>query len=147
MGAPLLLPLPLPGRDLFAGKVGQNTDQNTGIAQPWIRWFTSVYNALRSIASQSVPFTTTQSGLAAFTPTNGQLVYVSDYHHVLIWTGTGYTWAPGEDGSDYMVEFITGPSPTTGWQLCDGSATTKLNSDGTTSPVVVPVSANFWYRR
>lgn len=150
MGAPLILPLPLPGRDIFAGKVGLNTDQNTGIGQPWIRWFTSIYNTLISFAAAIVaitPISSTQAGLAGLTPQNGQLVYVSDFNHVLRFDSTTgmYSWAPGENGSGYISAFLNDPSPTTGWQLCDGSATTKLNSDGTVTPVVVPNYATASY--
>lgn len=76
------------------------------------------------------------------------LVNVTDYAHLLIWTGTGWTWAPGEEGSDFMLLFLTGPAPVTGWRVCDGSANIpKLNFDGTLSFVTVPTTANSWYRQ
>jgi acyl carrier protein len=50
----------------------------------------------------------------------------------LQWTGAGWQWGPGDDGSDYIVAFVSGPDPPTGWQACDGStAIGRLNSDGT----------------
>ena len=142
----ITLPVPPPTRDLFTGKAGQNTDANTGISQPWIRWFISIFTTLsQQVASinGSTVVDSTQANLSTLASTfgpgnSGQLVYVTDYNHQLRWNGSGFDWGPGEDGSGYILPFLNDPSPTTGWQLCDGSATTKLNSDGTTSPVVVP---------
>ena len=137
---------PPPMRDLFVGKSGQNTDQNTGISQPWVRWLQRLFNVLIQAASSinaSGIIDSTQAGLtavaAALGPDNeGQLVYVTDYNHMLRWDGSGFGWGPGENGSGYITPFLNDPSPTTGWQVCDGTATTRLNSDGTTSAVTVP---------
>jgi hypothetical protein len=133
-------------RDKFIGTDGKNTDQNTGMSQPWVRWLLSIFTTLsQQVASinGSTIVDSSQADLGAlagtFTAANtGQIVYVTDYNHTLRWTGTGFTWGPGENGSGYITPFLNDPSPTTGWQLCDGSGTTKLNSDGTISAVTVP---------
>lgn len=76
------------------------------------------------------------------------LYEVTDYAHLLAWNGTGWSWAPGENGSDYIVTFLNGPQPTTGWQACDGSANVGvLQFDGTLNFVTVPTSASAWYRQ
>lgn len=76
------------------------------------------------------------------------LLNVTDFAHLLIWTGTGWTWAPAELGSDFILLFLTGPSPATGWQACDGSSNVpKLNFDGTLAFVTVPTTANSFYRQ
>lgn len=150
----ITLPVPPPMRDKFVGKEGdRNTDKNSGIGYPWVRWFLSIFTTLsEQVASinGSTIVDSTQGNLSTlagtFTPANsGQLVYVTDYNHVLRWNGTGFEWGPGENGSGYITPFLNDPSPVTGWQLCNGTATTKLNSDGTTSPVVVPNYATASY--
>jgi hypothetical protein len=76
------------------------------------------------------------------------LYEVTDYAHLLLWNGTGWTWGPAEDGSDFIVQFLSGPNPQTGWQKCDGSAGVGvLQSDGTLQFVTVPTIANSWYRQ
>ena len=76
------------------------------------------------------------------------LFYVNDYAHLLIWTGQAWTWAPGEEGSDFIVLFLNGPNPVTGWHLCDGSANVPvLQSTGTLNAVTLPTSALNYYRQ
>lgn len=76
------------------------------------------------------------------------LAEVTDYAHLLMWTGKAWTWASAEPGSDFIVLFLNGPNPQTGWQLCDGSANIPvLQSDGTLNFVTVPNTANYWYRQ
>lgn len=73
------------------------------------------------------------SALASLLGSNdmGFLVNVTDFSHILQWSGSAWQWGPGELGSNY---FAVAPSAPTGgtWQLCDGTATTYLKSDGTT---------------
>jgi hypothetical protein len=83
-------------------------------------------------------------GLQAQLPTDlqskdaGFLYEVTDFRHVLRWTGSGWSWGPGELGSGYLQWFHGAPAPATGWALCDGSAVTALNANGTTSLVTTP---------
>jgi hypothetical protein len=140
-------------RDAFVGKGGQNTDVNSGISRPWYIWLKSVFDTLiaqTNAISGSTIVNSTQANLSilagTLTPANaGQLIYVTDYNHMLRWNGTGFEWGPGENGSGYITPFLNDPSPTTGWQVCDGSGTTKLNSDGTVSAVTVPNYATASY--
>ncbi len=86
--------------------------------------------------------TVTQSGLAGLAATlntgsAGLAVYVSDFDHTLVWTGTGWRFASGER-SCYVEAFLIDPSPTTGWALCDGATVTYLKSDGTTGTIPLP---------
>lgn len=76
------------------------------------------------------------SALAGILTTNdiGLLVNVTDYCHVLRWTGAAWEWAPGEVPGGYVAHFLAAPS-SNGWVLVNGSATTILKSDGTTSSV------------
>jgi hypothetical protein len=76
------------------------------------------------------------------------LAYVQDYAHLLIWTGMGWTWAPAENGSGYIVAFISTPMPSTGWQACNGSSNVPtLDFDGTLSFVTVPNTPGSFYRQ
>lgn len=54
----------------------------------------------------------------------GLLWNVSDYAHLLRWTGTAWEWvdAPG----NYIAHFAAAPQGN-GWQYCDGTATTYLS--------------------
>jgi hypothetical protein len=74
------------------------------------------------------------------------LMNVTDFGHLLRWTGTGWVWGPGDAGSGYMVQFVTAPD-ITGWQACDGSANVlTLQSDGIIEGVTVPNNPGFYYR-
>lgn len=70
------------------------------------------------------------------------LLYVNDYAHLLQWTGANFQWGPGEQGSDLVIKFASGPGfpigSGIGWQVCDGSTVPRLNFDGTLTMVTVP---------
>lgn len=67
----------------------------------------------------------------------GLLYVVTDYNHVLRWSGSAWTWGPGDDGSGYYRYSENAPTPN-GWQVCDGSTVAVLNADATTSNVTTP---------
>lgn len=78
----------------------------------------------------------------------GFLFYVNEYAHVLMWTVNGWVWGPGDPGSDYVAAFVSGPSPATGWQACDGSSNVvRLKGDGSLVEVTVPNTPGSWYRQ
>lgn len=95
--------------------------------------------------SSSQGISKTQANLAAYALTltaddEGLLVEVTDYAHVLRWTGTAWQWGPGETGGGFFGVFAI--TPGTGWHACDGSAGVKyLKSDGTTGTVTLPNTA------
>lgn len=77
-----------------------------------------------------------QADIAAFTANLGTddagcLVNVTDFTHLLRWTGSATEFAPGDDGSNYFIDAPSAPLGKT-VQLCDGTATTYLKADGTT---------------
>jgi hypothetical protein len=85
----------------------------------------------------------TQAQLAALAATlgvndTGLKVEVTDYRHVLAWTGTQWKWGPGEDGRHDIVGLPVDPDDTTGWQLCDGTTVAYLKGDGTTANFATP---------
>ncbi len=84
-----------------------------------------------------------QADLAALAATltaadAGLLVEVTDYRHVLRWSGSVWTWGPGEDGRHDIVGLPVDPDDTTGWQLCDGTTVAYLKGDGTTANFATP---------
>lgn len=78
------------------------------------------------------------NGAVLGTNDNGLLIEVTDYAHVLKWSGTAWGWGPGESGSGYFQDFAVAPTGT-GWHACDGSAgVAYLKADGTTGTVTLP---------
>lgn len=121
---------------------GGGAGGDSGIARAWYIWlrgiFDAIIGALNAITGLTIT-TSTQANLAALGPSlqPNSLVFVSDFNHQLEWTGTMFTWGPGDSGSGYISGFLETPGAT-GWQLCDGSTTTRLNGDGTVTAVTVP---------
>ena len=68
----------------------------------------------------------------------GFLFYSTDFAHTYRWTGSAWEQAPGDDriGSFLYTDGVV--SPGTGWQLCNGSATTRSTPTGGTAAVTVP---------
>jgi len=60
----------------------------------------------------------------------GYLAFETTFGHLLRWTGSAWEFAPGEPGNGYIEGFAVNPQAT-GWQLCDGSATTYLGIGAT----------------
>lgn len=80
----------------------------------------------------------TLAGLLGVADT-GLLVDVTDYAHILKWTGSAWTYADPTDPAGRVEMFLVDPSPVTGWQLCDGTASVKyLKADGTTGTQTMP---------
>lgn len=124
----------------------------------WAQWFNALW-ARETISPRMV--STTQANLASlanfltaydvvvapnFNPATGNvtlgsgpfLVSVTDFNHVLQWTGTGWQWGPGEPGSGMLVLFEVDPTGV-GWHLYDGTANVPyLKSDGTLGTVTLP---------
>ena len=78
----------------------------------------------------------------------GFLAYVTDFAHLLQWTGTGWNWAPGEQGAGMQILFPD-VVPSLGWHVCDGAAGIQvLQSDGSYILVTMPnIGATTFYRQ
>ena len=70
-------------------------------------------------------------------PDTGFLFGVTDYAHLLTWTGLGWNWGPGEAGSGMIQPFFSLPSGS-GWHICDGSQVNMLQSNGQFQMVKIP---------
>lgn len=57
------------------------------------------------------------------------LMYVSDFHHLVMWTGTKWQFGPGDDGAAYYRNCQVEPTPTIGWTLADGRPSSYLRPD------------------
>lgn len=101
----------------------------------YVAWASDGTSWLYSYGIQS----RTQAQLAALAATlgttdAGYLVWVTDYEHVLRWSGTVWTFGPGDAGGGYIAHFLAAPNGN-GWVLVNGAATTILKADGTTTAV------------
>ena len=88
-----------------------------------------------------------QSQVAAFAATltandAGFLIFVSDYVHTLLWSGTALGWAPQDDhrAGEGPVMREVDPSPTTGWHLYDGNNNVYYlqNNGNVAGPITLP---------
>ena len=70
----------------------------------------------------------------------GVKVYVTDYAHTLVWSGSGWTWAPEDDlrAGEGPIYREVDPSPSTGWHLYDGSVVSYLRSTGALGSATLP---------
>jgi len=99
--------------------------------------------------------TLAQSALAAFTSAApalgandaGLQVWISDFAHWLMWSGSAWVWGNGETGANPTVSIFQPPDLTTAWQVCDGSTVTYLKADGTTGSYTTPNSPGQYFRR
>lgn len=117
------------------GSLYIETDRNNLIYQAqyvsgvgsWV-YVDGVYNRTQSqLATLAASLTTADASLQ---------VNVTDYVHILQWTGTAWQWGPGENGSGMLQGFAVAPGA--GWHVCDGSSVNYLKSDGTTGSVTTP---------
>lgn len=57
---------------------------------------------------------------------NGYQVWISDFGHLIVWSGSAFGWGPGDEGSGQIV-MAPGFAPQGGpWAFCDGSAANIL---------------------
>ncbi len=101
-------------------------------ARAWWLYFNAITSFLSGLLTQftalqaavaggSGIIQATQSQLAGLSGLSvGSLVEVTDYQHVLRWTGSAFTWGPGDSGSGMIQFFDVAPSGV-GWKLVDGN--------------------------
>jgi hypothetical protein len=68
----------------------------------------------------------------------GLLYDVTDYDHILRWSGSAWGWGTGNPSPSGIYGLFESAPTTNGWQLCNGSTVARLNADGTTTNVSVP---------
>lgn len=75
-----------------------------------------------------------------------QIWVPAPFNHLMRFTGTGWSFGPGDGGGGYRITFASPPTGE-GWQLCDGSTISYLQADGTTADEVLPTTAGLYFRR
>lgn len=123
-----------PATNYPSGSVFFETDTGLLYVDTGSNW---VYaSGIQAVLQKSIP-----TGLGANDA--GLLVDVTDFGHILRWTGSAFNWGPGDPGSGMVLGFLSNPG--LGWHLCDGSTVSVLNSGGTTSKVALPNYATASY--
>ena len=65
--------------------------------------------------------------------------YENSFDHILLWTGAGWQWGPGNPMVSGAGPIMWEIDPPTGsWALYDGGTYSYLKSDGTTANIVLP---------
>lgn len=119
-------------------------------SRTWTQFIQWVKGAIVKLINGPLPVT--QSDLVKtqenLTRSNvGLLVWVTDFNHVLRWSGSDWAFAASDSGSGYYVDFDPATPPTEiGWALCDGSTVDCLQADGSIISVTLPVTANRYFR-
>lgn len=119
-------------------------------SQIWYKFFDAVMKFLEAV--QASPQQITQAQLAFFAESLGQqqagvVVWVTaPYQHLLVWTGVGWDFAPGDAQSGFTVSFLSLPS-SSGWAQCAGQTVAFLKADGTLGSQVLPNTANLYFRQ
>lgn len=65
----------------------------------------------------------------------GFLFAVTNFKHVLQWSGSAWDWGPDDIGSDFYV--ISENALGIGWQLVNGATVDRLNADATVTSVTL----------
>lgn len=72
---------------------------------------------------------------------------ITDFGHEVVWDGSAWDFAPGDDGNGYFQDFAITPQQD-GWAKCDGSATTYLQMGSTITAVpITPPNLTGYYRK
>lgn len=117
------------------------TDEG-GLATPnWLRFFQDLLTGVtRSFALANQPTLGSRDA--------GNIGLVSDYGHMVRWTGSVWEFAPGDPGSGYVVAFAVAPQGV-GWGLCNLSTYAYLVVGGaslTTANFTTDNSGNYFRR-
>ncbi len=113
---------------------------------PWLGFFRGVLDALNKTAGQNRFLLANQPTLGPADA--GYVGLVTDYWHLVRWTGTVWEYFPGDSGSGYMVLFGVAPQAPC-WGLCDGTVYPYLVVGGatlTTANFTTPNTANTYFR-
>ena len=111
--------------------------QGTSTAHAWV-----YYEGIYSVAQSAISAINGYNATVLSAHDTGLQIRVTDYEHVLQWSGSAWTWGAGESGSGYFSDFAVAPTGI-GWHTCDGSTGVKyLKADGTTGTVNLPNTAS-----
>lgn len=117
----------IPGYEPIAGPMGVIADGWRRLLEQLAATVTSQGASLSAIPGVNRWALADQPTLGA--SDEGYVAFVSDYGHLVRWTGTVWEFAPGDVGNGFLRAFPVAPQET-GWQLCDGTATDYLTVGG-----------------
>ena len=140
-GAPASIsgPGPIQARNSFSG---YDWKAQTGKTTPGVAHTQPpASNALVVGGSSPSLIITNQAGIAGLILSGKEVVFVTDYPHILLWNGSSFSFL--DDGSDYYAfSDVAAPSwsgaPNGPWIACDGSTVHYLKSDGTLGTKTLP---------
>lgn len=112
---------------------------------PWLGFFRGVLDSINKTAGANRFLLANQPTLGP--EDAGYVGLVTDYWHLVRWTGTAWEFFPGDSGSGYIVLFGVTPQAA-GWRICDGTAALYLvvGATLTTASFTTPNTANTYFR-
>lgn len=128
------------------------------VAEAWRKLFEGLATQQNANTAALAALTVIGRGAAAAAPVGlavanaGQLYYVTDFGHLVMWDGAKWIFAPGDVGNGFIRPYGTGigAPQEVGWQVCNGSTVSYLVVGGatlTTANFVTPVTAGSYFRR
>lgn len=104
------------------------------MTREWQHWARSVTGVMQTLQSyRGVLVGTLAEQPTGLGPSHAGLLYmVTDLGHECRWNGTAWEFAPGDEGNGFFRDFAVAPQMSGWWQVCDGSATTRLVVGGIT---------------
>lgn len=99
---------------------------------PSVRWeFAGGGEPLRGVISAIT------TGLGTYDA--GYLYYATDFDRIYRWSGSAWADGAGQPTRGMISYFMDSYAPSTGWQLCDGTASVSISTaTGSTTTVTVP---------
>lgn len=129
---------------------GVDKQEHDFFEQSWYLQLNSVFNFLSAL--RNWPKQVAQSDLAKLAAklvgkrsAAGVIVWVAEQNHLMRWSGSAWSFNPGDAGSGYTVTFLTPPT-IAGWVPCDGSTVSFLLADGALGSQVLPDTPGDFFR-
>lgn len=145
----------IPNQDVVFEAITPETPNPAMKVDP-LRWYQSLNNVFNFLITlRNSPQQVQQSDLAELLRKliktgmqPGVQVWVpGEFQHLLRFNGTGWNFAPSDQGSGYYVDGFADPPSPAGWALADGSTKSYLKSDGSIGTRMLSTTANRWFRQ
>ena len=92
----------------------------------WLEFFRAIHIDLTAVEAVKINRWALADQVTLAAADAGYLAFVTDYGHLVRWTGTVWEFAPGDVGNRFVRFFVGAPQDSAFWQLMDGTATTYL---------------------
>ncbi len=108
--------------------VPRSWEETDGMVASLQEWFnklngtlSSLVNEVNGFGGRTVHFFDSYASVPTLTLADaGTLVFVTDYNHLMRWTGSLWVFADG--GNAFIAHFATAPPASAGWTLCNGTS-------------------------